>query len=72
MHEDKGHYDTVIRKIYIELGTAIKLLIQQGTTLIKIGLWDVKICKLQKDKVMIRNFKFHGPITLKKKCYVEI
>ena len=41
MHEDKGHYDTVIRKIDIELGTVIKLLIHQGTTVIKIGLWDV-------------------------------
>ena len=30
MHENKGHYDTVIRKIDIELETAIKLLIQQG------------------------------------------
>ena len=54
MHEDKGHYDTVIRKIDIELETAIKLVIQQGTTLIKIGLWDVKICKLQKDEVVIQ------------------
>ena len=72
MHEDKGHYDTVIRKIDIELGTAIKLLIQQRTILIKIGLWDLKICKLQKDKVMVRNFKFHGPMTLKKNCYVKI
>ena len=28
MHEDKGHYDTVIRKIDIELGTTTKLFIQ--------------------------------------------
>ena len=37
MHEDKGHYDTVIRKIDIELGKAIKLLIKLGTTLIKVS-----------------------------------
>ena len=33
MRKDKGHYDTVIRKIDIELGTAIKLLIQHKVRL---------------------------------------